>query len=125
MLEEYGVRYVVIGGFAAQMHGVLIPRTRDVDAVPALTSSNLERLSEALRKMNARLRVAGHGAKGIPIPLDRRMLEKVSMMNFVTDHGPFDITFQPSGTEGYEDLLQGSVVIRVGFVDGCLLLSRT
>lgn len=44
VLEEEGVRFVLIGGFAATIHGSPLP-TSDVDIVPARDDDNLERVA--------------------------------------------------------------------------------
>ena len=54
-LDGEHVRYVLIGGFAAAIHGSPLP-TSDVDIVPARDGDNLERLARALNRLNARLR---------------------------------------------------------------------
>ena len=41
VLNEEGVDYVVIGGFAAVVHGSSLP-TRDIDVVPSRRSDNLD-----------------------------------------------------------------------------------
>ena len=52
ILNEEGVDYVVIGGFAAVVHGSSLP-TRDIDLLPSRNPSNLDRLARALKRMNA------------------------------------------------------------------------
>ena len=54
VLEEHGVRFVLIGGFAAVIHGSPYVTT-DIDLVPEGSLENLGRLSGALRAMNARV----------------------------------------------------------------------
>ena len=57
-LDRHGVRYVLIGGMAAILHGASHVTT-DVDVVPQDARENLERLSEVLKELHARIRVAG------------------------------------------------------------------
>ena len=45
VLERHRVQYVVVGGYAAELHGS-VRRTVDVDVVPSTTADNLERLAE-------------------------------------------------------------------------------
>lgn len=52
ILNEEGVEYVVVGGFAAVVRGSSLP-TRDIDIVPSRSSENLDRLGRALRRMGA------------------------------------------------------------------------
>ena len=56
VLGRHGVAYVMIGGMAAVTHGSPFP-TEDVDITPAPAPDNLERLSAALRELDARIRV--------------------------------------------------------------------
>lgn len=110
-LDRHGVRYVVIGGLAAILHGA--PHvTTDVDIVPEEALRNLERLSEVLRELNAKIRVAGE-EDGVPFGHDADSLARVRIWNLVTDVGNLDITFQPSGTYGYEDLRRDAVRMTV------------
>ena len=51
ILNEEGVRYVLIGGFAAAIHGSPLP-TSDVDIVPSREHDNLERLARALNRLH-------------------------------------------------------------------------
>ena len=111
-LERHGVRYVLVGGLAAILHGA--PHvTTDADIVPEVGRENLERLSAALEDLNARIRVAGEPA-GIPFDHSGESLARVQTWNLVTDRGNLDITFVPSGTRGYDDLARDaqSVVVR-------------
>jgi hypothetical protein len=60
-LERHRVRYVLIGGLAATIHGS--PHmTTDVDITQATSPANLARLSAALKELEARIRVAGDAA---------------------------------------------------------------
>ena len=46
VLERHRVQYVVVGGYAAELHGS-VRRTVDVDVVPRTTADNLERLAHS------------------------------------------------------------------------------
>lgn len=49
VLHRHRVRFVVIGGFAIQLHGVDgLARTSDIDVTPERSRVNLERLAAAL-----------------------------------------------------------------------------
>lgn len=114
-LERGGVKYVLIGGLAAILHGAAHVTT-DVDIVPEEGLRNLERLSSVLRELNARIRVTGEEG-GVPFGHDAESLRRVRIWNLVTDRGDLDITFVPSGTEGYEDLRRDVVHMRVRGID--------
>jgi predicted nucleotidyltransferase len=111
VLREHGVRFVLVGGFAAVIHGSPYV-TVDVDVVPERTEENLERLSDALRAMHARVWTSGE-AGGLPFHHDARSLGDSRVWNLVTDHGRLDVTFTPSGTSGYEDLERDAVRLEI------------
>jgi predicted nucleotidyltransferase len=102
VLADHGVRFVLVGGFAAVIHGSPYVTT-DVDVVPERSEENLRRLSDALRAMHARVWTAGE-PEGVPFGHDGRSLSESNVWNLVTDHGRLDVTFVPSGTSGFEDL---------------------
>ena len=54
ILLEEEVEFVVLGGFAAIVRGSSLP-TKDIDVIPSRDSSNLDRLSRALTRMNAKI----------------------------------------------------------------------
>ncbi len=111
VLDEHGVRYVLIGGLAAVLHGA--PHvTTDVDVVPEDAQANLERLSAALKDLRARIRATGE-PEGIPFDHSAASLSRVRVWNLQTSKGDLDITFQPSGTRGYDDLRRDVVRMEV------------
>ncbi len=110
-LERHGVRYVLIGGLAAVLHGSA-HMTTDVDVVPEEAARNLERLSAVLRALDARIRVAGE-PDGVPFDHSAQSLARVRFWNLQTSNGDLDIAFEPSGTRGYEDLQRDVVRMRV------------
>jgi len=102
VLLRQRVDFVLIGGVAATLHGSNL-RTGDLAICPARDPANLERLAGALREMGARVRAAG-APEGIPFACDGEFLARVELLNLVTSFGDFDLTFEPAGTGGYEDL---------------------
>jgi len=115
VLEEHEVRYVLIGGLAASLHGS--PQvTFDVDITPERGRQNLERLSDALTELNARVNTADE-PEGVPFGHDAGSLGSVEIWNLVTDFGNLDISFTPSGTGGFEDLNREAVRLNVLGVD--------
>lgn len=101
VLNEEGVDYVVVGGFAAVILGSPLP-TEDIDVLPSSESSNLERLARALRRLRAQIRTSGDP---VPAPLDAEFLRQMSqMLNLVTEFGILDLTFAPAGPrQGYPE----------------------
>ena len=114
VLERHRVQYVVVGGFAAELHGS-VRRTADVDVVPRATADNLERLAAALREVQAKIRTEGH-PEGLPFSPSGEAMVGMTMLNLVTTHGELDLNFTPSGTAGYEDLHADATTFAVGRV---------
>ena len=110
-LAEHGVRAVLIGGFAAVIHGSPYVTT-DLDITPSRTDENLARLSAALRALHARVWTAAE-PDGIPFAHDETSLVAVGTWNLVTDFGRLDVTFEPDGTAGYEDLARDAVHLSI------------
>ena len=112
VLERHRVQYVVVGGFAAELHGS-VRRTADVDVVPRATADNLERLAAALREVQAKIRTEG-SPEGLPFSPSGEAMVGMTMLNLVTTHGELDLNFTPSGTAGYEDLHADATTFDVG-----------
>jgi hypothetical protein len=84
ILNEESVEYVVVGGFAAVVHGSALP-TRDIDVVPSREPANLDRLGRALTRMNAAIRTSG---EPVAAAIDGPFLANMPfMLNLVTDFG--------------------------------------
>jgi hypothetical protein len=111
VLEEHGVRFVLIGGFAAVIHGSPYVTT-DIDVVPERGQRNLDHLSAALHDLHARVWTSEEPV-GIPFDHDGSSLAAVRVWNLVTDFGRLDLTFEPSGTRGYDDLARDAVHLTI------------
>jgi hypothetical protein len=102
-LEQHQVRYVVIGGVAAQLHGSPAP-TRGLDVTPDRSAPNLARLAAALASVEAREWVPGFGYP-LQMPMDRRRLAGDRVLLTQTRHGRVDVVPAPHGIpEGYHEL---------------------
>lgn len=110
VLRSHRVDYVVIGGMAAVAHGSPL-LTEDIDVVPRGHRENLERLSAALDELDAKVRNGDEAP--IPFGHDATRLAACVFWNLTTKHGDLDISFQPSGTEGYADLVREAVTVRI------------
>lgn len=111
VLEAKGVRYVLIGGMAATVHGADYV-TGDVDITPAADADNLTRLSNALDDLEARVRISDE-PEGLPFAHTASSLASVAVWNLVTRAGDLDISFIPSGTQGYVDLRRDAVTLLI------------
>ena len=126
-LVEHGVRFVLIGGYAAALRGSPM-MTGDVDLCYARDQENLERLAAALKSIGARLRGA---PVDVPFQLDRGTLEAGDHFTFSTDIGPIDCIGTPAGTEGFSDLESAAsdedldgLVVRVASLDDLIRMKR-
>ena len=111
-LNEAGVRFVLIGGMAAILHGDA-GVTVDLDVVPERSEENLGRLAVALRSLDARIRVADAPA-GLAFDCSAgffRNLAEDAILNLRTAAGDLDLAFRPSGTGGYSDLQRAALEI--------------
>ena len=112
ILLEHKVRFVLIGGLAARMHGSPSV-TDDLDICYARDRRNLERLSDALVEMRSRLRGAG---PDVPFLLDAATLEAGDHFTFDTTAGALDILGTPVGTDGFDQLNANAVDMRLDFM---------
>lgn len=111
-LNRHRVRYVVIGGLAAVLHGSPL-RTDDADICPARCQDNLDRLARALAELDARIALPDD-PRGVPFPQEGAFLGRVQTWNLITRCGRLDLTFRPSGTGGYDDLKRRAVHFDLG-----------
>lgn len=109
VFAEHGVEFVMIGGLAAAMHGS-DHVTTDLDITPGRDVANVERLSAALEVLGARIRVEGIEG-GLAFAHDGESLLRAGVWNLTTQHGDLDLSFVPSGTEGWEDLSLHAIVV--------------
>lgn len=109
VLQRHDVRFVVVGGMAAIFHGAA-HLTFDLDITPERSRENLQRLSDALGELGARIRSDAVGEEGLPFSHDGESLGRATVWNLVTDHGELDLTVVPSGTTGYDDLVESAEV---------------
>lgn len=109
VLNRHGVRYVLIGGLAAAIHGSPYV-TVDVDVTPASDGENLERLSTALRALDAEVRADG---ESFTFDHDGESLGRNAIWNLTTAFGDLDLALRPSGTSGFEDLTRDAVDLEV------------
>ncbi len=106
------VRYIVVGGVAATLHGS--PRlTMDLDIVPDAEATNISRLAAALVSIEAMVREPG----GRRLIVDGQMLAATAhasrggQLRLRTHHGPLDILWRLHDGRGYAELAPDSVVM--------------
>lgn len=105
VLARHGVDYVVIGAVGAILQGVPLSRTLDLDVAASHGKANLDKLSAALKDMDAKLRLGSPaGVEVLDAPIDDRLLRGAYVVTTMTRFGPFDVLFEPPGMPPYDDL---------------------
>ncbi|MBO1756536.1 hypothetical protein [Allobranchiibius sp. CTAmp26] len=95
VLDRHRVQYVLVGGYAAELHGAQRP-TIDINLTPA---ENLTRVVAVLRELQAGIRVDAL-PESLPFETNAAALADMTALSLRTPHGDVDLTFHPSGTEG-------------------------
>jgi predicted nucleotidyltransferase len=101
LMQQHEVRFVVIGGWAAILHGVA-RSTNDVDLVYARDPENLKRLVAALASHQPYLRGA---PPGLPFRWDERTIRSGLNFTLTTTLGDLDLLGEVGGGGNYEQLL--------------------
>src|SRR5437016_2523849 len=101
LLQAQGVRFIVIGGWAAIIHGAA-RSTNDVDVVYARDAENVQRLVEALQPWQPYLRGA---PPGLPFRWDAPTIRAGLNFTLTTQYGDVDLLGEVSGGGAYEQLL--------------------
>jgi hypothetical protein len=99
LLDRHGVRYVVVGGLAATVHGATRV-TFDIDLVPEWTDDNLERLAASLHEAGGELQ-APEAHEPIAFPIDAHSLRQFEVSTWRTRLGDLDVIIgTPTATRG-------------------------
>lgn len=114
-LAEGGVRFVVIGGVAANYAGSTTP-TEDLDICYARDPENFKALAAVLRELGAVLRNPPADDES---RLDARTFPKGDSFSFTSSAGNLNVLGTPSGTRGYIDLVGAATTHKV---DGAKVL---
>ena len=112
-LVRHEIRFVVIGGVAATIHGSA-RLTNDLDLCYDTASDNLERLVALLTGWHAYLRGV---EPGLPFVLDARALRTTPIMTLTTDVGDLDLLDQVPGVGDYAAALVASEPVAIGSVE--------
>ena len=99
-LRAHEVDFVLIGGVAGMAHGSAYP-SFDLDVAYGRDPANLERLADALRELDAKLRGA---PVDVLFQLDARTLESGANFTFTTPYGSLEILGDAAGAPAYERL---------------------
>jgi len=104
-----GVRFILIGGLAVGVHGV-VRATRDLDVVPDPEPDNLARLADVLGSIHARQ--IGVDTEHLPHqPTDPAGLASGGSFQLATDHGQLDVLQESETIPAYESLAADALEI--------------
>lgn len=117
--EKAGVRFIIVGGVAAIVHGSS-RLTADLDIVYKRERGNLERLVTALTGTHPYLRGA---PPGLPFLWDVETLLRGLNFTLNCDLGAIDLLGEIVGGGGYEDLAEAAIPLTAFGVE-CLCLSK-
>jgi len=109
-LDRHGVRYVLVGGVAARLHGSPT-LTEDIDITPEQTAENLTCLAEALADLDARLAVPDK-PEGLEVALDAEAFSS-PVMSFTTRAGIVDVVLEVLGVGGHARLHRDAVPFEI------------
>lgn len=109
LLGDAGVRFVIVGGLAVTIHGSAHV-TFDLDICYARDKDNLNRLANALRAVNPRLRGA---PPGVPFSFDEVTLKRGLDFTLSTDVGDIDLLGEVAGLGTYDDVDASSIKVEL------------
>jgi predicted nucleotidyltransferase len=113
-LVQEGVDFLVIGGVAVGYHGH-IRATKDIDVVPDPDPGNLERLTQALKRLEAQVEGADEFERGeLPDPLDPKALALGGNWVLLTRLGRLDVMQWIGDDPLWEKLSPTAIEDRIG-----------
>lgn len=111
VLGRFKVRYVLIGGVAARLHG--FPWLVAIaEITPAPDPSNREALATALKHLSARIFTDGT-PEGLPFEISAESLSRAEEWSLITACGRLDIRFRPAGVDGFDALAGRAVQFQI------------
>lgn len=122
-LARNRVRFVLVGGLAAQAHGAA-RATKDADICPEWSSENLARLAASLTELDARLKIGEGSIETLEIQIDARTIHGLEIGAWRTTAGDVDVLLGiPKSSRfellRYEQLAENAIEVDV---DGLRLL---
>jgi predicted nucleotidyltransferase len=118
VLEAAGVEFIIVGGFAATIHGSA-RLTEDLDIVYARDTANIGQLAGALAPFHPYLRGA---PPGLPFLWDAETIRRGLNFTLTSDFGDLDLLGEIAGGGAYETLLPNSVGVQIFGVE-CRILN--
>jgi predicted nucleotidyltransferase len=109
-LAGSGIDFVVIGGFAAVLHGSS-QVTQDLDICAVLTEENVAKLREVLKDLNPRHRMTAQKLSFLDLPPPGTPLENLYLR---TEMGVVDVITEVIGVGDYERLRAKAPTMMMG-----------
>jgi hypothetical protein len=113
------IEFVVVGGFAAMLHGSSM-LTRDLDVCAVLTDASVERLRAAFREFHPTHRHTPQRLSFLENPRPGVPLKNIYLQ---TDLGPLDVLGSISGFDDIDDIRRNAVRFDL-FGRAVLVMSR-
>ncbi len=101
VLQRNGVEFVLVGGLAAQAHGAK-RTTLDADICPRWNAANLARLSDALKDLEARLRIGEGSVETLDLDINARFIDAMEIGAWRTTAGDVDVLLGIPSTSRFE-----------------------
>jgi hypothetical protein len=122
-LARHGVRFVLVGGLAAQAHGAA-RATQDADICPEWSGENLAHLAASLTELQARLKIGEGSIDTLEVQIDARTIHGLEIGAWRTTAGDVDVLLGiPRGSRfelvRYEQLVENATELQV---DGLRIL---
>lgn len=111
LLVDRDIRFVIIGGFAAQAHGSP-SLTADLDIVPSWDRENLQKIADMLRDIAAVRHGVAPDAPPMP-PLDARTLLGGAGFTLNSRFGRFDLLANPDPGLDHDTLRRNAIEVEL------------
>ncbi len=113
LLHKHGVKFVVIGGYVAELRNFDIGTTIDLDITPQRTAKNLQRLATFMDELNVGLLTTDEGGTWFPRwPVEN--WASYDTLHLTSVLGLLDIVFVPAGVpDGYDELFNQTELLDV------------
>src|SRR5678815_5628441 len=110
-LVQHEVEFVLIGGYAAMIHGVSL-LTRDIDVCAQFSRANLERIHAAVADLHPYLFLT---PQSLPFEIREGFERGLKNLYIGTDLGRVDFVGEVAGVGSYQSLLDSSIAVQLPF----------
>lgn len=118
LLADSGIPFVVVGGYAARMHGSSL-LTEDIDLCAVLTQNTVEKLRELLEPFHPVHRMT---PKKLPFSKFPEDISNIKNLYISTDLGQIDLLSTVGGVGDFERLSRNAVEVTI-FGRKCRVIS--